>query len=272
MSGMRREQSNSHSARCTRMSKASIESGRCVNVLILAGGQAGPNADDDGYPLCLAEINGAPLIQHLISLCEAIGTIRIVVAFAKTDIDKFHIDSAIEVLAPGAAIVSVEKYARGAACTALLAAGYIDSDDELLVVNGNELIDVDFRAVLDDFRGRQLDAGTVTFSSIHPRYSYVRLTDDGFVVEAAEKRPISAHATAGFYWFARGSSFVQAAEEMIYKDASVNGKFYICPVLNELVLQQALVGVYPIKPGQYRPLKTVRQIMQQESAERRGYQ
>jgi len=134
------------------------------------------------------------------------------------------------------------------------------------------LIDVDYRAVLADFRERHLDAGTITFSSIHPRYSYVRLSAEELVVEAAEKRPISGHATAGFYWFARGNDFVRAAEEMIYKDASVNGAFYICPVLNELVLEQARIGVYPIQADQYHPLKTARQIMQGRSADQRWYQ
>jgi hypothetical protein len=49
---------------------------------------------------------------------------------------------------------------------------------------------------------------------------------------------------------------------MIRKDASVNGSFYICPVLNELVLEQARIGIAPIDASQYRPLKTARQILQ----------
>lgn len=247
------------------MSVTPIENQRGMNVLILAGGQSDSNAGDGDYPLCLTEINGAPLIQHLVNSCKAVGTIRIVVAFPKVDIDKFHLDNVMEVLTPGANIISVGQYTHGAACTALLAVGYIDNDDELLVINGNELIDVDYLTVLENFRKRQLNAGAVTFSSIHPRYSYVRLTDDGLVVEAAEKRPISAHATAGFYWFTRGSDFVRSAKEMICKDASVNGNFYICPVLNELVLEQARIGVFPIETSQYRPLKTARQIMQEGS-------
>lgn len=254
------------------MSDTPLEIVRDMTVLILAGGQSDSNADDGNYPLCLAEIDGVPLIQHLVDACKATAPLRFVAAFRKPDIDSFHLDNVMEVLSPGACVVSAEKDTRGAACTALLAIGYIDNDHELLIVNGNELIDVDYRNVLANFRERQLNAGTITFASIHPRYSYVRLSDDDLVVEAAEKRPISGHATAGFYWFARGSDFVRAAEEMIYKDASVNGSYYICPVLNELVLQQARIGVCPIQPDQYRPLKTARQLMQERSTEKRWYQ
>lgn len=242
-----------------------------MNVLILAGGPSESNVDDDNYPLCLTEINGAPLVQQLVTACKAIGEIRIIAAFRRSDIDTFHLDNVIQVLSPGATIVSAEKDTRGAACTALLAIGYIDNDDELLILNGNELIEADFRAVLSNFRERELTAGTITFASIHPRYSYVRLSDDDRVVEAAEKRPISRHATAGFYWFARGHVFVRSAQEMIHKDACVNGNFYICPVLNELVLEQGRIGVYHIDASQYHPLKTGRQIMQEWSTDRRRH-
>lgn len=255
------------------MADSDHEDDRTVNVLILAGGQSDSNADDDNYPLCLTEINGAPLIQHLVDACKTIGGIRLIAAFRRQDIDRFHLDNVVQVLMPGATIISAEKDTRGAACTALLAIGYIDNDDELLIVNGNELIDANYHSVLTNFRERHLNAGTITFASIHPRYSYVRLSQDDFVVEAAEKRPISRNATAGFYWFARGRAFVSSAEEMIHKDASVNGSFYICPVLNELVLQQGRIGVYRIEASQYHPLKTGRQIMQEWSSDnKRWYQ
>ena len=244
------------------MSVKLLEAQSGLNVLILAGGQSDSSKDDGNYPLCLTEINGVPLIQHLVQACAGIGTNRFVAAFRKSDIEEFHLDSILRVLAPSAIIVSADSDTRGAACTALLAIGYINNDEELMIVNGNELIDVDYTTVVTNFRERKLDAGNLTFSSVHPRYSYVRLSEDELVVEAAEKRPISRHATGGFYWFARGKDFVRSAQAMIRKDASVNGIFYICPVLNEMVLEQSRIGIFPIDASQYRPLKTARQIMQ----------
>lgn len=248
-----------------------LEAQSGLNLLVLAGGQSDSNSDDGNYPLCLAEINGAPLIQHLVQACAPIEITRFVAAFRKSDIDEFHLDNVLKVLLPSAIIVSAESNTRGAACTALLAIGYINNDQELLIVNGNEFIDADYLFIVTSFRERKLDAGAVTFSSIHPRYSYVRLSADQLVVEAAEKRPISRHATAGFYWFLRGKDFVRSAEAMIRKDSSVNDSFYICPVLNELVLEQKRIGIFEIDLAQYRPLKTARQIMQGDlPSERRG--
>ena len=232
-----------------------------LNVLILAAGQSDSGSGDGKYPLCLAEINGVPLLQRLLNACENIGANRFILAFRKSDVTEFHLDSIVEVLAPSAKIVTAENETRGAACTALLATGHVDSNDELLIMNANEFVDADYLSILTDFRSRRLDGGTVTFPSIHPRYSYVRLSDNDLVIEAAEKRPISRNATAGFYWFARGRDFIRAAQAMIYKDASVNGSFYICPVLNELILEQARIGTFRIDIEKYCPLKTARQIM-----------
>ena len=235
-----------------------------MNILILAAGQSESNSDDGNYPLCLAEIRGVPLIQRIVLACANLATIHFIVAFRRSDIEEFHLDNILGILAPTSKMVSVSKETQGAACTALLATGYIDNADELLIISGNEFIDIDYATVVNDFRERRLDAGTVTFPSIHPRYSYVRLSEDGGVIEAAERRPISRRATAGFYWFARGADFVRAAQTMIYKDAAVNGKFYVCPILNELVLEQARIGQFAIELDQYSPLKTPRQIMQED--------
>ena len=85
------------------------------------------------------------------------------------------------------------------------------------------------------------------------------------VTEAAQRNPISNQATVGIFWYARGRDFVAAAKNMIRKDANFEGLFYICPAFNELILDQAKIGVYPIEAKQYHPLKTERQIFQYEN-------
>ena len=72
-------------------------------------------------------------------------------------------------------------------------------------------------------------------------------------------------ATAGFYWFSRGRDFVRAAKNMIRKDSRVDGKYYICPAFNELVLENLSIGVHKIDSKLYHPLKTERQVEQFET-------
>ena len=89
------------------------------------------------------------------------------------------------------------------------------------------------------------------FRDIPPRWSYVRLDENDNVIEAAEKRPISQNAVAGMYYFKTASLFVESAKKMILKNASVNGKFYVCPVYNEMVLAQKRIGVYRVDKSKY---------------------
>jgi hypothetical protein len=94
----------------------------------------------------------------------------------------------------------------------------------------------------------------LVFEGVHPRWSYVRVDDAGLVIEASEKRPISRLATAGVYWFARGRDFVDAAMAMIRKDASVDGRFFVCPAFNEMVLANKRIGIHQLDRNAYHSL------------------
>ena len=236
-----------------------------MNVLVLSAGDPGFDPQDGGYPLSLAEFDGVPLIQMIADRCKPLSPQRFICAMRRREAGRFHLDNVVRLLMPDAVIIRTEG-TKGAACTALLAAAHIDNDDSLLVVSANELLDVDLAEMVASFTSRGLDGGVVTFGSVHPRYSYVRLDESGLVTEAAEKNPISRNATAGMYWFARGRDLVAAIKEMIRKNAQVDGLFYVCPAINEMVLAQARIGAFAIAASQYHPLKTERQLHQLEMA------
>ena len=152
------------------------------------------------------------------------------------------------------------------ACTALLAACQLDQSAELLIISANELVDIQLAEVIEEFRHRKLDAGTLTFRSIHPRYSYVKLNDEGFVIESAQCEPISFFATAGIFWFAKTAYFVEGAKNLIRKDAHVDGSYFVAPTFNELVLKQKKIGIIELDITKYFPLKTEQQINQFEGS------
>ena len=128
----------------------------------------------------------------------------------------------------------------------------VDADgNPILDTNGDQIIDTDYLDILGAFKDSEADAGTVVFESIHPRWSYVKVSDDGNVIESAEKKPISNIATAGFYLYKKASMFSKFTKKMIMKDANVDDIFYICPVFNEMVLEQKIIKTFTIKPQQY---------------------
>lgn len=234
-----------------------------MKVLLLGAG--GPPTDTD-TPVWLAEQGGRLLIERFVHACAPLAA-ELVFAVRAEDVERFHIGDVIALAAPGAAVVPLKGETMGAACTALLCVDHIGPDRELLILNSNEWIDMDYAAPVLDFRARGLDAGVVSFPSLHPRYSYVRLDGNGMIEEAAEKRPISRMAMAGYHWFRRGADFTAAAKTMIAKDAQEGGRFYISLTLNELVLLGRRMGIHPIDARRYHPLKSRRQMDQFENSE-----
>ena len=227
-------------------------------ILILAAGEFASANDRDEYPPCLTDIGERPLIEHIVANAGRVAGARFLYALRDSDVRKHHLDSVIELLTPGAGVVRVPDATHGAACVAMLAACDVPADGELLIISASELVSADLAEIIGGFRGRGADAGVITFRSVHPRYSYVRLDEESRVTEAAHRNPISHHATTGIFWFARASDFTHAVKNMIRKDAHVDGLFSICPALNEMILKRATVVAAAIPPAAHRRMRTDR--------------
>lgn len=237
-----------------------------LNIIILAGGKAAIEAQRNTgeYPDFLAEHGSTPLIETLIKKCAELSPSRIICLFSNADASRYHLRNMVAQISPATSVIPVHDRTRGAACTALLASGEIDNEDELLIMGSNEFLDVSLGRIIQTFRASDAEAGVVTFKSIHPRYSFVRLDANGDVIESTEKNPISSNAITGTFWFKHGRSFVSAAKNLIRKDTKVDDSFYIAPALNELVLSGKRITSYRIEPEQYRPLKSPTQIQAYE--------
>ena len=234
-----------------------------MNLLVPMAGADGAFARrGHSHGKALAEIGGKALIEHVWDYLKAIRISSVSFVIRRRDSDQHRLGHVLKLMVPDSSIILAEGETAGAACTALLAIEKIDNNDELVIANGDQVILRDLNGVIDGFRDRGLDAGVVVFDDIHPRWSFVRLDGDQMVIEAAEKKPISRMATAGFYSFRRGCDFVDGARRMILKDSHVDGRFFVCPVLNELVLRHMAIGIHQIPREQYWSLATPRNIEQ----------
>ena len=231
-----------------------------LNLLVLMGGSSEAFVQSGyAFPKNLVEINGAPLVQHVL---DSLGRLacpdgkKVICVLRAEENARFYTGAVIRLIEPMATLVELSGVTSGAACSALLAVDSINNQEPLLITNGDQILNTDLNAVIADFDRRGLDGGVVVFRDIHPRWSFVKCNEKGEVIEAAEKRPISNLATAGFYFFRQGADFVEAAQRMIIKGASVNNQFYVCPAYNELVLKQKKIGVFEIPKSAYISLAT----------------
>lgn len=209
------------------------------------------NATDTSYCISLYEIRRKTILQHIIDALEKIDDAEFIFILNKKDVEKYHLDNVISLLLPNAKVVVAQGKTKGSACSCLLGMDYFDMEEPLIIVGGDQLVVENLQKVVTKFKENNYDGGVIIFDDIHPRWSYVKLNKEGFVTEAAEKRPISHNATTGFYYFKHTSDFVESAFSMIKKDANVDGNFFVCPVYNEMVLKQKKIGTYRINKEQY---------------------
>lgn len=229
-----------------------------INVLILAASKSAYSDDLGDYPSCLKEVKGKSVLQHLAEKIKFIKGSDIMFAFLDSELQKFHLDNITSLLVPGSKSVSISSETKGSGCTALLCASQLEQENELLIVTANELVEIDFVKFLDNFRKRKLDAGTLIFESVHPRYSFVKL-ENNYVVEVAQRNPISSNATAGVFWYKKTKHFVNAIKANILKRAEVDNLYFVAPSFNELILKGLKVGTYELKQDEYIPLKNKNQ-------------
>lgn len=208
------------------------------------------------YSKNLIELHGKPLIQHVVENLSTIPNGEFIFVIRKEEESKYHLRNVLKLLSPSCEIIISDGATAGAACTALLAIEFINHDAPLIIANADQVVEADLADAVRAFEHQHLDAGTIVFDSVHPRWSFVRVNEAGYVIEAAEKRPISRYATAGIYYFRNGKAFVRSAMEMIKKDANTGGVFYVCPTFNELILEQAKIGVYKISRESYFSIAT----------------
>ena len=234
-----------------------------MNILIPLGGKSTFSTNTE-YIKTLYEINRKTIFQYVYEFLDQIPDANFIFVIKRSDVKTFHLDQMIKLLIPDAKIIIADGDTKGAACTCLLAIDYIDNDSPLIVSNCDQLFTDNPKEIVEYFINNDFDGGVVTFEDIHPRWSYVKVDDNNLVIEAAEKMPISKHATAGFYYFKKGSVFVEAAEKMILKNANVNGLFYVCPTYNELVLGQKKIGIWEIQKDHYFNFKEQKGVLEYE--------
>jgi len=217
-----------------------------LNVLIPMAG-AGKRFQAAGYtfPKPLIDVLGKPMIQLVVENLGLEGKFIFIVQ--QEHYDQYNLKQMLNLIRPGCEVVCTQGLTEGAACTTLLAKHLIDSDHHLLIANSDQFIDWDSSEFMYSMCASDIDGGILTFNATHPKWSYVKLDDNGFVCQVAEKIPISNIANVGIYYWNKGSDYVKYAEQMIEKDVRTNNEFYVAPVYNEAISDGKKIRHYQIR-------------------------
>ncbi len=204
-----------------------------LNIVIPMAGR-GSRFADAGYdvPKPLIKIHNKSLIECVTENIRPKVPHRFIYLCLDEHLKTYPVEKSLRQMEPDCEIITVDKVTEGAACTVLLAEKLIDNSDPLMIANSDQYVAVDINEYVDSMDS---DGLIMTMWADHPKWSYAKCDEDGFVTEVREKEVISNQATVGIYNYAHGADFVRYAKSMIEKDIRVNGEFYVAPVYNEMI-------------------------------------
>jgi dTDP-glucose pyrophosphorylase len=207
-----------------------------VQKIITAGGDSRALFMSAGFgvPKSLVSIGeGTVLSLALKSYLDA-GDKATVAINADEDLD-FPISPIVEDFDPEIKIVRVNSSVKGALATALVAAGEMDLTSPLVIAAGDSTIKGGLASHIEKFVGSGCHSGTIAFESRNPRWSFLSVSENGRVLEVAEKEVVGPLASTGVFYFKTGQLFLEAAEWVLLNRATVNDRYYVSTSLNYLI-------------------------------------
>jgi NDP-sugar pyrophosphorylase family protein len=166
-----------------------------MEVLILAGGKAERlGAAAQGKPKPLVSVAGHPLAGYTIRRLAAAGVTRAILACSVGQENRFTDDLSglgVEIVAVG----EPEPLGRGGALR--FAATHREEGGAVLAMNGDELLDLDYAALLNGHR--ETAAATIVVAQVNSPFGVVDLDDDDLVRGFREAPKLEHWVNAGVY-------------------------------------------------------------------------
>ena len=214
-----------------------------MNIVIPIGG-LGTRFPKKTYhlPKPLIDINGKTMIQRALESLNLDGKYFFII---RNDEFNESIKNEISKVVSGAIFIEIEKTTEGPASSVLLFKKYINTKEELVTANCDQIMEWNSSLFLHNVR--LYDGAVVTYHSDTEKNSYVKLDRNGKPIKFAEKEVISNISLNGIHYWKKGVDFINSAEQMIdANDRAENGEFYISISYNYMIKANKKIGIYHI--------------------------
>lgn len=212
-----------------------------------------------GYavPKPLIEIDGKPIIGHVIDMFPGETDFIFICNEDHLAEPSYRMREILQHYCPSGKIVAIPAHKLGPVHAVTLAKEWVKLDSPV-VINY-----CDFTCYWDWTHFKQWVqklgcAGAVpAYRGFHPHtlgttnYAYMRETD-GWMLDIQEKQPytdnrMQEYASSGTYYFSSGQLMLEAFEETVARDLSVNGEYYVSLAYKPLLARKLPVGVYELQ-------------------------
>lgn len=167
-----------------------------MEAILLAGGKAERLGDAaQGRPKSLVRVGGRPIAAYQVEQLVAAGVQRVIVSCSAETEEQFQ----VELGGLGAEIVAAaepEPLGRGGGLR--FAAARRGDTGPVFALNGDELVDLDFRVLLEHHRARR-PAATITVVPLKSPFGVVDVGDDDVVAGFREAPRLPLWVSCGVY-------------------------------------------------------------------------
>ena len=224
--------------------------------IIIGMAGAGRRFANSGYtiPKPLCRVGNTTMIQKAVDSLGIEGKYIFVVLHEHL-LEYKWLEGHLASLAKYVTIVKLDEITDGAACTLLRAKQYIDNDEPLISINSDQVLHWNSSEFITKCKQEPEVSWIMTYPHSDLKHSFVKVDDDGVVVQTAEKVAISDMASVGLYHWSKGSLFVESAEQMIANNDKHNNEFYLAPVYN-YTLKTNIVKPYQVDASNFSPVGT----------------
>ena len=148
-------------------------------------------------------------------------------------------------------VITMSQPTQGALATALLPIELIDSNEPVLLIPTNSVVDANaLREFVSKMVKDGVAAGALLFRSANPGYSYARIHNNR-VIEFIEKKVVGDMATTGVFYFRDKAILLECAKWAFVNSQITNSQFFVAPSLNYVLTSGQEVGFSQIDESKY---------------------
>ena len=211
-----------------------------------------------GYdiPKYLIEVDGKTVIEHIIDLYPK-DTEFVCIMNRKHHDETYAPGLLLQILSGGSTIHVVEPHKLGPVHSVLQVLEEID-DDEPVVINYCDFsIEWNFDEFKKHVESTNCDGSVICYTGFHPHmlgsdnYAFCRTDENNQILEVREKQPftddkMSEFASAGNYYFRKGSYIKKYFQKLIDEDVNINGEYYVSLIYNLMIRDGLYNNVFEV--------------------------
>ncbi|MDX1912536.1 MAG: glycosyltransferase family 2 protein [Saprospiraceae bacterium] len=210
-----------------------------MQIILPMAGRGSRFADSAfGLPKPLIEVAGKPMLFWALDSLQAFDGNRLILVVLEEHEQQYGIRNRVQQYLDGRSfsleVVQIPAVTEGQLCTVLAARHLLEDEEDVLIAASDTFI----RGPLaNDIRHKGADcAGLISVNRLPgEQWSFARADESGVVLEVAEKRRISEHASNGLYYFSRAADLIAYGENMIRNNERTRGEFFVIPVYQKMI-------------------------------------